>query len=734
MPSVLYTSLRQETEEKVGRELWNKRLLLAKVSIETVRPVTSVRNVPEAEELALCSKQSPLLRGIIFTRSERQGEESFQEQFACYNKCKLAIDTYIAATSTYTKCRAITGGPGCGKTFVLNLLVLYSMSRGLSVMVTCLLAKRADLLGGIHVHSLFCIPVNERASVQRLAELAVIKLYKHPDKLALLQRLDVLAFDELGQISSELKSCIDMIMRRIRDSDQYMGGVLVLATIDPIQLRPITGRPFLLSPFVLTSYRFSVLKHSVRASDDPFLQRIQNITRMLTNEYTSEIIRELSELIERNCTFVESWSDPGINPTMLRCFGRKEAIRKEGIRFMNEIGSSGRTVLYREANDFELSNLSHSHWQPATLPVIRALTKSVREPKVLPFYELAVYEMTYNKPGHFTHSQIAVLAEMPTSEMLSCFENVKVLLAPVGCKSVPQGVRCANELLVHGWRLESVGLAPERVQATNLGKKGKRQQYGLRHRVSSTIHAVMGSDLSHVVTKLSLTDPTYRLWEKEQIVVLLSRTVSAKDIIFVGSPRETVESILQVIQIRSQYSEYMNHIINVFGDEETPARIARRVPVVDQNLHPFCPLDVSQPNDSSGYCYILVSLRNSKTTYIGQTKKLVQRLKEHNSGYGSQGTSDPHLRPWALLAYVTGFDGNVTSMLAFERQWKVRRDNYQVTAPMQIADLGRSLIASWQETNPEAADLRYIATGTIGILTTAEEQRTFHTSDHNANT
>jgi predicted GIY-YIG superfamily endonuclease len=178
----------------------------------------------------------------------------------------------------------------------------------------------------------------------------------------------------------------------------------------------------------------------------------------------------------------------------------------------------------------------------------------------------------------------------------------------------------------------------------------------------------------------------------------------------------------------------MNHIINVFGDEETPARIARRVPVVDQNLHPFCPLDVSQPNDSSGYCYILVSLRNSKTTYIGQTKKLVQRLKEHNSGYGSQGTSDPHLRPWALLAYVTGFDGNVTSMLAFERQWKVRRDNYQVTAPMQIADLGRSLIASWQETNPEAADLRYIATGTRGILTTADEQRTFHTSDDNAST
>jgi hypothetical protein len=35
---------------------------------------------------------------------------------------------------------------------------------------------------------------------------------------------------------------------------------------------------------------------------------------------------------------------------------------------------------------------------------------------------------------------------------------------------------------------------------------------------------------------------------------------------------------------------------------------------------------------------------------------------------------------------------------------------------MQIADLGRSLIATWQETNRETADLHYIATGTIGVL------------------
>jgi hypothetical protein len=153
----------------------------------------------------------------------------------------------------------------------MNVALIYAMSRGLNVMITCLMAKRADFLGGIHLHRLFCIPVNESASVQRLAELAIINLYKNPERLALLQRLDVLGSDELGQIPSEVRSCCDIIMRSIRNSDQYMGGALAIDTIDEMQLKPIKGRPFLMSPFVLTCYRFSVLRHSVRAAQDPFL-------------------------------------------------------------------------------------------------------------------------------------------------------------------------------------------------------------------------------------------------------------------------------------------------------------------------------------------------------------------------------------------------------------------------------------------------------------------------------
>jgi predicted GIY-YIG superfamily endonuclease len=723
MPSVLYTSLRQETSELVEGAIQGKRGILARVSVSAVGSVPALTNIPGAEELAACTKQNPFSRDIMLARGERQSLESFEEQLACFERCKGAIDRYCEASATFTKCRAISGGPGCGKTFVMIVSVVYGMSRGLCVMITCLLAKRADLLGGIHVHNLFAIPVREGSSVHRLAELAAISLYKSPERLAFLQRLDVLFFDELGQASCELISCIDMILRRVRGSDQFLGGVLLIATIDPLQLKPIDGRPFLVSPFVITCFRFSVLKHSVRAANDPFLQRIQDISRMLTHEYTPEILAEMSELLRTHCTFVDSWSDPHITNTMLRCFGKNAAIRQEGIRFMNEIGASGVRVLYREADDFELSTLSHSHWQPATPPVVRALTKEVREPKILPFYDMAVYEMTYNKANHFSHSQIAVLAEMPTNEALHSFADIKVMLAPVGCKSVPEGITCSDDLLAYGWRPERVGLVPERVHSVTVGKKGKRHQYGLRHRVSSSIHGVMGSDLDHVVTRLSRTDPFYRLWEKEQAVVILSRTECARDIIFVGSPTEIIDAILQVIQIRSHYSEYMNHIITVLNDEGRLSEDGmRQVPALNQNLHPFCPRNVIQPNDGTGCCYILVSLKDMRTTYIGQTKRLVQRLHEHNSRYGSQGTSDYRLRPWALLAYVTGFDENVRMRLAFEQQWKQRRDNLHMTSPMQIADLGRSLIGEWQEGNPDgpAHELCYVATGTIGVLQSGE--------------
>ena len=54
---------------------------------------------------------------------------------------------------------------------------------------------------------------------------------------------------------------MDIILRRIRDNDIFMGGILTIGTLDHKQLPPVQGHLFLTSPHVFSSYKFSMLKN-----------------------------------------------------------------------------------------------------------------------------------------------------------------------------------------------------------------------------------------------------------------------------------------------------------------------------------------------------------------------------------------------------------------------------------------------------------------------------------------
>jgi hypothetical protein len=47
--------------------------------------------------------------------------------------------------------------------------------------------------------------------------------------------------------------------------------------------------------------------------------------------------------------------------------------------------------------------------------------------------------------------------------------------------------------------------------------------------------------------------------------------------------------------------------------------------------------------------------------YIGFTRNLARRIREHNSGRGGRGTR--RYRPWFLLAWVTGFTNDMDALL-----------------------------------------------------------------------
>jgi hypothetical protein len=95
---------------------------------------------------------------------------------------------------------------------------------------------------------------------------------------------------------------------------------------------------------------------------------------------------------------------------------------------------------------------------------------------------------------------------------------------------------------------------------------------------------------------------------------------------------------------------------------------------------------------------------------------LTTRLAQHNSGFGARQTSPAHLRPWAILAYVAGFNGNRQEMLSFETGWKNRAaaimaHGVMINTVMDIAQSAVSII----EIGFANLGLIFVQTGTIGI-------------------
>jgi predicted GIY-YIG superfamily endonuclease len=141
-------------------------------------------------------------------------------------------------------------------------------------------------------------------------------------------------------------------------------------------------------------------------------------------------------------------------------------------------------------------------------------------------------------------------------------------------------------------------------------------------------------------------------------------------------------------------------------------------PVIQNKLILFQPIDIQLQQEGSGYCYIIVSLRNMGTTYIGQALSLVNRLNQHNRGISSLQASDPRLRPWSLISFVCGFDGNHDMMHRFEINWQRRQEHMlqagMITMPEQIADVPWMIITE-RNWDGLGSDLRYVRAGMFSL-------------------
>lgn len=735
-PPVLLTRLREEQTEKVTGYIAKYEVNLVKFILTEVKrcKIESRQSFPTDEQLLAHLKMSPSTFNALWSVenvliSTEQSEESYSEQRSCLQKVQQQLHELVNLHhERHPKCMCIVGGPGCGKTTVMVVSMLHAMSMSLRCMSTALLSARALQLAGIHWHSLFCLPVegNSTRTAGGLAERALANLHSYGQcQLALLQYLDVLFLDELGPLSNLFIASADIICRYVRKSDHYMGGLIVVSTYDIFQLPPINAVPPLLSPHMMTSFRFHELRHSVRAANDPPLRELQNLTRTLPDQWTNEKKNRFVELFTSICTFVDNFEDARIPTNAIYVFGKREPGRELRDKKLREFRVDP-TILVRVAKDEERTH--NGDWKNASVHVTRQLDRKTKEDRELFFVPGMVYEITGVKKDKYHNHQLCMLWDVPTRETIEDFSPVKMIVAPPGCKDYPSydSLTSKQELFDMGWTEVPVGTARDNTYKCNGGIKGRRKQYALRLHIYYTLHAAMGCTVSAICSRVSKEkgDPYY-LWEKAQVIVLLSRTRCARNMYFVGDdPVRIANDLLHVLQRETQYFRYMLNLLSVLLERDGgPTGTA--VPITFEE-HPFRPIDIPLPTDKTGYCYLLVSLKSPGVTYIGETDRLGPRLNQHNTGIGGAvQTKSLHLRPWGMLCYVVGFEYDKSERKSFESRWEIdrqlfpRRNNNRNPTPQDVIDLGCQLVYTYNQAHGENK-LRMVLGGSIKPVETTD--------------
>ena len=722
MPSVLYSRLRDQCDEKVRIYLMKCRTDIA-TTMHRDMVQCNIPNVPDLDSIMNASFDKTVNWDLAENYpSPGQAHESFQEQSEAYRRIKEVIMKYKYSGNLSTPSICLVGAGGTGKTTIMKRSLLYAMSQGLSVAVTCVLGERSNELGGTHIHKLFGFSPQQNLSPTKMAEHAIVKLLKKGHHYTLLKTADIIFIDELGQVSGQMLSAMDMVMRHIRDSSRFFGGCIILSTMDVLQLQPIDGLPPVMSPLMFCNFVFLRLERSMRATNDLVHQEIQALTRLSSHEYNKRQTAErLKELLINNCRFVEAVDSPEIPLNAIFVFATHDACCKARKRVLNRMRAKyGSRFITRESEDWEQS-LTQSLPVTATQSTKCALDKKAKEVARLDFFPYAQYDITFNCPkGDFFQSQMAILLdELPSTNDLIQWKPIKVMIAPSGCKEVPHQFPSKQLLFDLGWKECSIGKAP--CFKHHLGFRGLtawREQYALHPRIASTCHAVMGQTLTSIVTQID-SDENH-LWESGQARVLLSRTRRAQDMFFIGNPDETVNGILQSLSRKSQFYDYINHILTRLvpnqGSDEGSTEMTNFV-VESRAWHPFWPIDIELPCPGSECCYFLVSLKNREMTYIGRTSNLRRRINEHNSGHGSRHTQSRELRPFALVGYVSGFGSDRIACHAFEKEWQQNISYWQREAfgSLSLNDklvIGKRMIIKWNNSN-QVVMLIYVECGNI---------------------
>jgi hypothetical protein len=227
---------------------------------------------------------------------------------------------------------------------------------------------------------------------------------------------------------------------------------------------------------------------------------------------------------------------------------------------------------------------------------------------------------------------------------------------------------------------------------------GRRTQFPVRYHLTSTIHRIQGETVPLLATQLCDSQREYRLWQKEQLAVLISRVKNCRDIIFVGNQSDAFEAIRRVLVKSSKWDLLVDQYLAALDVMSRP--LVRQIRL---ELHPFLPVYRELPTAACGYVYLLASIPYPRKCYLGECDSLKKRLREHNTGYGADETRSTTLHPWGVFAFVCGFDDADVECgrqrrSAFYQEW--RRSVNLAGGPDAVYNCGLSIVSEWMQRAP----------------------------------
>ena len=151
--------------------------------------------------------------------------------------------------------------------------------------------------------------------------------------------LHVISGDAFGQQSAEYMATYDFILIHVRKSNVFMGGLLLVGTMDHMQIQPANNqRQFLTENQIMSCYKMVVMEHSVRSTGDAYSE-VQSLVRKdyLKFDKESHLIERFIYLCSNIFTFVSHWNDPRIPITVFLLYGKTNATREAVHDYHNRI-------------------------------------------------------------------------------------------------------------------------------------------------------------------------------------------------------------------------------------------------------------------------------------------------------------------------------------------------------------------------------------------------------------